>query len=112
VLLIPSAFLPQCDLKALVSKVDEVYENWRAETLVLFGGSDSYVSQQSAFDFLDTKRTSMKIQTFEAKVGHMPQEDYPEVLCKKLLSFLSGEVVKAVSPGTRIPGNFTDSKSA
>lgn len=38
------ATLDQCDLKALVSKVDEVYENWRAETLVLFGGSDSYVS--------------------------------------------------------------------
>lgn len=66
------ACLAQCDLKALVSKVDEVYENWRTDTLVLFGGSDSYIPQQSAFDFLETKRTCIKIQTFEAKVRPPP----------------------------------------
>eukprot|EP00873_Tetraselmis_striata_P041335 jgi/Tetstr1/461599/TSEL_006700.t1 len=106
------ATLDKCDLKELVSTVDELYESWRTDTLVLFGGSDSYITQQSAFDFLETKRTCIKIQTFEAKVGHMPQEDYPEILVKKLVGYLSGQEQKAVSPGTRIPGNFTDSKSA
>eukprot|EP00951_Prasinocladus_malaysianus_P048069 scaffold654286_cov62-Prasinocladus_malaysianus.AAC.1 len=102
----------QCDLKALVTKVDEAFRTWRGETLVLFAGADRYIEQKSAFDFLETKRTNIKFASFEAKVGHMPQEDFPEVLAKKLSDFLMGVEAKVVSPGTRIPGTFTDSDSA
>uniref|UniRef100_A0A061QYM8 Haloalkane dehalogenase n=1 Tax=Tetraselmis sp. GSL018 TaxID=582737 RepID=A0A061QYM8_9CHLO len=107
-----AAALDKCDLKALLEKVDEGFRSWRKDTLVLFGGSDRYLEQKSVFDFLETKRTCIKLQTFEAKVGHMPQEDYPEVLCNRLVDYYMGREQRKVSPGTRIPGNFTDSPSA
>lgn len=58
----------QCDFKSLCEKVDNLYRTWRGETLVLFGGADRYIDQKTAFDFLETKRTSIKIKTFEARV--------------------------------------------
>ena len=59
----------QCDYKALLLEVDDAYRTWRNNTLVMFGGADSYIKQKSAFDFLETKRTTMKFKSFEAKVG-------------------------------------------
>ena len=102
----------QCDFKALCTKVDEEFCTWRGDSLVLFGGADRYIPQKTAFDFLETKRTCIKIQTFEAKVGHMPQEDYPEKLVERLTDFLMGKEQEAAAPGKRIPGTFTDSDSA
>ena len=102
----------QCDFKELCAKVDDEFCTWRGDSLVLFGGADRYIPQKTAFDFLETKRTCIKIQTFEAKVGHMPQEDYPEKLVERLADYLTGVEQEAVAPGQRIPGNFTDSDSA
>ncbi len=41
--------------------------------MLLFGGNDPFVSMASAFEFLDDKRTNMRVVTIENKLGHMPQ---------------------------------------
>ena len=41
------------------------------------------------FDWLETKRTNMKLATgVEAKLGHMPQEDYADAIILPICKFL------------------------
>jgi hypothetical protein len=49
-----------------------------------------YLDLSIAYDFLDTKRTNMRIVSLDTKVGHNPCEDYPDVAAKKMLAFLDG----------------------
>jgi hypothetical protein len=63
------ATLAGVDWQPLLSKVDEGYSKWRKQSLLLFGADDPFISVKSAFDFLESKRTNMRIATASAKVG-------------------------------------------
>lgn len=45
---------------------------------------------KDAYDFLESKRTCMRIASLDAKVGHNPAEDFPDATAAKLLGFLEG----------------------
>jgi pimeloyl-ACP methyl ester carboxylesterase len=62
---------------------------WTKPAALVFGGSDPFVSLKSAFNFLESKRTCMTILQLDAKLGHMPQEDYAEALEKPVVKFLA-----------------------
>lgn len=47
--------------------MDEAYARWRAPSLLLFGSEDPFVGVRSAFEFLETKRTTMQTTTVPAK---------------------------------------------
>ena len=49
-------------------QVDDGYRTWRKPSLLLFGASDPFISVKSAFDFLESKRTNMRLATASAKV--------------------------------------------
>ncbi len=42
----------------------------------------------------NAQRTNMRTTTIAAKLGHMPQEDFPDALHEPLISFLRGEEPK------------------
>lgn len=63
------ATLEGVDWQPLLNKVDEGYSKWRKPSLLLFGADDPFISVKSAFDFLESKRTNMRIATASAKVG-------------------------------------------
>eukprot|EP00879_Flechtneria_rotunda_P020475 GHRR01021543.1.p1 GENE.GHRR01021543.1~~GHRR01021543.1.p1 ORF type:complete len:255 (+),score=70.96 GHRR01021543.1:187-951(+) len=86
-----SATMDQLDFPALLKAVDEGYRTWRKPSLLLFGANDPFVPVKSAFEFLDTKRTNMRLVTATAKLGHCPQEDYPEAIQDTLEAFVRGE---------------------
>ena len=45
---------------------------------------------KSIFDWLDSKRTTMRLATsLEAKLGHMPQEDFAEAIHEPIAAFLA-----------------------
>lgn len=50
------------------AQVDAGFQRWRAPSLLLFGNDDPFVDVRSAFEFLETKRTSMQTTTVPAKV--------------------------------------------
>jgi hypothetical protein len=52
---------------------------------------DTFLDVKDAVDFLDSKRTSMKLTAVEGKLGHMPQEDFADAISPVLLDFFSGE---------------------
>lgn len=56
------------DFGPLCKSVDEGYTSWRKPALLVWGNKDPFVDVQNAFDFLNTKRTSMKMAQFTAKV--------------------------------------------
>ena len=51
---------------------------------------DPLLDVRNAVDFLDTKRTTMKLTSIEGKLGHMPQEDFADALSPVLLTAFSG----------------------
>jgi fermentation-respiration switch protein FrsA (DUF1100 family) len=66
--------MERVDFPALLKRVDEGYLTWRKPSLLLFGSSDQFVPFKSVFEWLDSKRTSMKLASnVEAKLGHNPQ---------------------------------------
>lgn len=79
------------DFGALCKAVDDGYTVWRKPALLVWGNKDPFIDVQNAFDFLNTKRTSMKMAQFTAKLGHMPQEDYAEAIHESIVEFLKGE---------------------
>lgn len=59
---------------------------------LLLPPADQFIDSKSVFDWLDSKRTCMKLDaTVEAKLGHCPQEDYAEAIHKKLVTFIEEE---------------------
>ncbi|PNH00389.1 hypothetical protein TSOC_013784, partial [Tetrabaena socialis] len=92
--------MEQVDFPKLLKAVDEGYCNWRKPSVCLFGPSDPMVDVATVFEFLESKRTNMKCLTMAAKLGHMPQEDYPEALHEPMLKWLAGETGKDIKVGT------------
>lgn len=87
-----AAIMDKVDFPALLKRVDQGYESWRKPSLLLFGTSDTLVPFKSVFDWLDSKRTCMKLASgLEAKLGHMPQEDYAEAIMPTMLRFLEDQ---------------------
>lgn len=83
-----ASIMAQLDWPALLRRVDEGYQSWRQPSLVLHGTSDQFIPFKSVFEWLESKRTCMRMgSSVEAKLGHMPQEDYPEAVAKELLRF-------------------------
>ncbi|KAL4442929.1 hypothetical protein ABPG77_008420 [Micractinium sp. CCAP 211/92] len=84
-----AAIMERVDFPQLLRRVDQGYESWRQPSLLLFGTSDQFINLKSVFDWLESKRTCMKLATgYEAKLGHSPQEDYPEAIHKPILKFI------------------------
>lgn len=48
---------------------------------------------RDAIQWLDSKRTAMKLISVEGKLGHMPQEDFSEAFSPVLIDFFNGEDV-------------------
>lgn len=63
-----SHIMEKVEFTKLLNKVDDGYRTWRTPSLLLFGANDPFVSVQSVFDFLESKRTTMKMVTASAKV--------------------------------------------
>lgn len=78
------------DWESLLKEVNETYYSWKVPTLVLHGSGDTFLDLKLTLDWLESKRTAMKMASgLEAKLGHMPQEDYPQAIHPILSSFLS-----------------------
>lgn len=77
------------DFPALLAEVDEEFRTWRNESLVIHGGADTFLDLKGTLDWLDSKRTCMRMATgIEAKVGHMPQEDFAEAISPAIIKFI------------------------
>ncbi|KAK9823169.1 hypothetical protein WJX72_000799 [[Myrmecia] bisecta] len=86
-----ASIMDQVDFPALLQRVDEGYNTWRKPALLVFGSDDPFIDIRTAFDFLDSKRTNMRLAQLQAKLGHMPQEDYPEGIAPAMLEFLQAQ---------------------
>jgi hypothetical protein len=49
------ATMDALDWPGLLGRIDDGYARWRAPSLLLFGANDPFVTNSSAFDFLETK---------------------------------------------------------
>lgn len=51
---------------------------------------DEFLDIRGAVQWLDSKRTTVKLISVEGKLGHMPQEDFSEAFSPVLLDFFNG----------------------
>ena len=58
----------QVDFPKLCARVDDGFMSWRKPSMLLFGSDDPFIDLGTAFEFLDSKRTNMKISTVPARV--------------------------------------------
>lgn len=80
------------DFSSLLSGVNEEYYSWKNPALVIHGGADTFLDLKLALDWLETKRTCMQMATgIEAKVGHMPHEDFAEGVTPAIIKFIQGQ---------------------
>ena len=64
-----AATMDALDFPALLREVDDGFQRWRKPSVLLFGGPyDPWLNAKSAFEFLDSKRTNMRLVTASAKV--------------------------------------------
>jgi pimeloyl-ACP methyl ester carboxylesterase len=89
-----SKLMENVDYQQLVEEIDTRYRTFKTETLLAYGTSDRYMDWNTATDWLDDKRTCMKLFTFPDKIGHFAQEDYPERVADTILKFIAGENVE------------------
>lgn len=69
---------------------DELRGSFRNPMLVIHGSSDSFIDLSTTVDFLEDQRTNVKLAYgIEAKLGHMPQEDYPQAINDIMVEFLT-----------------------
>jgi pimeloyl-ACP methyl ester carboxylesterase len=77
------------DFNTLLSEVNEEYYSWKNPALMIHGGADSFLDLKLVLDWLETKRTCMQMATgIEAKVGHMPHEDFAEGITPAIIKFI------------------------
>ncbi|KAI8113757.1 hypothetical protein M9435_003749 [Picochlorum sp. BPE23] len=82
--------MENCDWEALKKQVDEEFVSFQKPTLLIHGNSDSFLDVKGTLDWLEEKRTNMKMcYGIEAKLGHMPQEDYPEAIHPVILEYIT-----------------------
>lgn len=85
-----AATMEGLDFPALLREVDEGFTGWRRPALVLHGANDQFLDLKTVFDWLESKRTNIRIATgIEAKLGHMPQEDYADAIAGPIAAFLA-----------------------
>ena len=48
------------------------------------------MAQNTGLDWLEDKRTCCKFYTFPDKLGHQPQDDYPERVAELIENFVEG----------------------
>ena len=63
-----AATMDQLDWSNLLKAVDDGFRTWRKPSLLLFGANDPFVDVKNPFNFLDSKRTNMRLVTATAKV--------------------------------------------
>lgn len=79
------------DWTALLRDVDEAFRGYRGEGLLVPAGSDPFIPDlREPFEWLETKRTNLKCQPLDAKVGNLAQEDYAEPTAKRIVEFIQG----------------------
>jgi pimeloyl-ACP methyl ester carboxylesterase len=94
------------DFGALLKRVDDGFVSWRQPSVLLFGADDPFLPLADVFTFLDSKRTCMQVATVGVKLGHMPQEDYADVVAAEVLvPFLRGTWTpnKPATPNAKQP---------
>jgi pimeloyl-ACP methyl ester carboxylesterase len=80
------------DFPSLLAEVNEEYYSWKNPALMVNGGADPYLDLKQVLEWLETKRTCMKMATgVEAKVGHMPHEDFAEGITPAIIKFIQSE---------------------
>ena len=77
------------DFSTLLSEVNEEFYSWKNPALLIHGGADTFLDLKLVLDWLETKRTCMQMATgIEAKVGHMPHEDFAEGVTPAIIKFI------------------------
>jgi pimeloyl-ACP methyl ester carboxylesterase len=79
------------DWKTLLRDVDEAMRTFRARALVVPGSADPFSDLKSTFEWLESKRTTMRLENLEGRAGHWPQEDFPEPVASLLGRFVTNE---------------------
>ena len=80
------------DFSGLVNEVDEEFRTWRNPSLMIHGSADSFLDLKGTLDWLDSKRTCMKMATgIEAKIGHNPHEDFSEGIAPTVIKFIQAQ---------------------
>ena len=86
------ATMEQLDWNNLLSQVDDAFISWKNPSLLIHGTADQFLDLRGALEWLETKRTTMKMASgIEAKLGHMPQEDYAEAIHPAIIRFIDSE---------------------
>jgi pimeloyl-ACP methyl ester carboxylesterase len=81
--------MDKLDWKELLEQVNEAFYTWTNPALLIHGSSDTFLDLGLTLDWLESKRTCMKMSTgIEAKLGHVPQEDYPEAIHPAIRDFM------------------------
>jgi hypothetical protein len=62
---------------------------------------DPYNDVRNAMEFLESKRTSVKLTSLEGRLGHMPQEDFAEALAPLLRDYCDGVDVTVAAKSKR-----------
>ena len=89
-----SKLMENVDYEQLLQEIDSGFRRFKTDTLLAYGTSDRYMDWNTATEWLDDKRTCMKLFTFPDKMGHFAQEDYPERVADTILKFCEGENVQ------------------
>lgn len=81
--------MERLDWGDLLMRVDESFQSWKVPSLLIHGTKDPFLNLKDALQWLETKRTSMRMASgIEAKLGHMPQEDYADAIHPAILEFI------------------------
>lgn len=81
--------MDQVDWEDLKRRVDQAMKQFKKPVLCIHGNSDTFMDLSSTLDWLEDKPTTTKMAYgIEAKLGHCPQEDYPEAIHPIILDFL------------------------
>lgn len=81
--------MDQLDWEDLKKRVNGAMQQYKKPVLCIHGNSDTFVDLSTTLDWLEDKPTTIKMAYgIEAKLGHCPQEDYPEAIHPIILEFL------------------------
>ena len=82
--------MQQLDWQNLLNQVSDAFIGCKTPSLFIHGTSDTFLDLSTTLDWLEDKPTCMRMATkIEAKLGHVPQEDYPDAIHPAIRDFLS-----------------------